>query len=479
MVIDSGVTQVGGRVLVVAPSDSGGDPDGRGDSFTRGGNASRIDPDGETSAVKGADEGPGDDGGTEGTPLDDGSSARDTDTPAGTPDGSPGESAGSDGGVRRCGPKAVADGIADRLPVDVVLRDEQTAGEYLEELGPTIDCVVVLGDDTGPLGRLDEDLSVPAVVCEHPVVETGLDPDTGAIPVSAVASRVQTVVRETRRRSDLQDRNTRLTALSRYARDITGCETVDAVLDRTVAAVTDALAFDHCVVLVSDGEYLVPRASVLPDPELGTIGVTEGVAGRTLASGEAEIVPDMQSDPDAVVDHDELHALLSVPIGARGVLQIASHARDAFDERDKEFGEILAGYTREALARLEREVSLRTERDRLHAFYRAVPVPAICVERRDGEATVVEVNAAYEEVFSGSRAGQSLSAAVPTETERGRYEAALDGEGTSRGPVVRRVGSGEETLALTIIPVAPPGGPRYAFGVYRTARVDGDADGSD
>ena len=450
MVIGSSVTQVGGRVLVVAPSDSGGDPDGRGDSFTRGGNASRIDPDGETSAVKGADEGPGDDGGTEGTPLDDGSSARDTDTPAGTPDGSPGESAGSDGGVRRCGPKAVADGIADRLPVDVVLRDEQTAGEYLEELGPTIDCVVVLGDDTGPLGRLDEDLSVPAVVCEHPVVETGLDPDTGAIPVSAVASRVQTVVRETRRRSDLQDRNTRLTALSRYARDITGCETVDAVLDRTVAAVTDALAFDHCVVLVSDGEYLVPRASVLPDPELGTIGVTEGVAGRTLASGEAEIVPDMQSDPDAVVDHDELHALLSVPIGARGVLQIASHARDAFDERD-----------------------------RLHAFYRAVPVPAICVERRDGEATVVEVNAAYEEVFSGSRAGQSLSAAVPTETERGRYEAALDGEGTSRGPVVRRVGSGEETLALTIIPVAPPGGPRYAFGVYRTARVDGDADGSD
>ena len=459
---------VGGRVLVVAPSEP---EDGSGDgSFVRGGDASGTDAGGPGSA-DGAG-GPAADG--EDSTSDREGSDR---TPRNTDEQPGGSSEGEEPHERGSDPDTIAAGIDDRLPVEVVLKDERTAGEYLDELGPTIDCVVVLGSDTGPLGCLPDDVSIPAVVCERPVVETDEAGEATTIPVAAVAERVRAVVRETRRRSDLRDQNIRLTALSRYARDIAGCETVDAVLDRTVAAVTDALAFDYCVILLPDGDRLVPQASALPDPELRHIGVTEGIAGRTLSSGEAEIVADMQSDPDAVVDHDDLHALLSVPIGARGVLQIASRARDAFDERDKEFGEILAGYTREALARLEREVSLRAERDRLHAFYMAVPVPVICVERREGETTVVEVNDAYEEVFPGSPAGQSLSTAVPTETERDRYEAALDGEGTSRGSVRRRVGSGEETLALTVIPVTPPGGSHYAFGVYRTAQID-DADGS-
>jgi len=454
------VTQdpVAGRVLVVAPSEPGsGSGDG---SFAGDGGASGADASGAES-VDGEDGADGSNRTSRGT----------DERPGGASESEKSRDRGTD-------PDTVAAGIADRLPVEVVLRDERTAGEYLDELGPTIDCVVVLGSDTGPLGCLPDDVSIPAVVCERPVVETGGAEGATTVPVAAVAERVRAVVRETRSRSDLRDQNTRLTALSRYARDITGCETVDAVLDRSVAAVTDALAFDYCVILLSDGDRLVPRASALPDPELRHIGVTEGIAGRTLSSGEAEIVADMQSDPDAVVDHDDLHALLSVPIGSRGVLQIASHTRDAFDERDKEFAEILAGYTREALARLEREVSLRAERDRLHAFYRAVPAPAICIQRREGETTVVEVNDAYEEVFSGVQAGQSLSAAVPTEAERDQYEAALDGEGTSRGSVRRRVGSGEETLALTVIPVTPPGGSHYVFGVYRTAQIDGDADGS-
>ena len=468
---------VGGRVLVVVPSGPG---DGSGDgSFVRGGDASGTDASGAESADSG-EVSPRDVGDPTGDDDDSASDAdrndratRNTDEPSDDRfDGGCPLGRGSD-------PDTVAAGIADRLPVEVVLRDERTAGEYLEELGPTIDCVVVLGSETGPLGSLSEDLSIPAVVCERPVVETDEAEGATTIPVAAVAERVRAIVRETRRRSDLRDQNTRLTALSRYARNIAGCETVDAVLDRTVAAVTDALAFDYCVILLSDGDYLVPRASALPDPELGHIGVTEGVAGRTLSSGEAEIVADMHSDPDAVIEHDDLHALLSVPIGSRGVLQIASRSCDAFDERDKEFAEILAGYTREALARLEREVSLRAERDRLYAFYRAIPVPAICVERRAGETTVVEVNSAYQEVFSDSPAGQSLSAAVPTDAERDQYEAALNGEGTSQGSVVRQVGSGEQTLALTVIPVTPPGGSRYAFGVYRTARIDDDADGSE
>jgi len=422
----------GGRVLVVAPSASGAGPDGDGSGVR--GDASGVESGGDR----------------------------------------PGAGTGADGGSD---PEAVAAGIADRLPVEVVLRDERTAAEYLAELGPTIDCVVILGSDTGPIGRLADDVSIPAVVCERPVVGGDDDPEPTTIPVAAVTERVRAVVREARRRSDLQDQNARLTALSRYTHDITGCETVDAVLDRTLEAATDALAFDYCVVMLVDGDRLVPRASTLPDPQLSSCGVTEGIAGRTLETGDAEIVADMQSDPDAVVEHEDLHAVLSVPIGSRGVLQVASRSCDAFDDRDREFAEILSGVTREALARLEREVTLRAERDRLHGFYMTLPVPVLCVERDGGEATVAEVNGAYEGAFGETPTGESVSAAVPTGTERDRYERVLDDGVVSRGPVGRRVDGDETDVGLTVIPVSPPGGAEYAFGVYRTGAVDAGEDG--
>ena len=449
---------MGGRVLVVAPSN----PDASG-SFSRGvadsgSGAAEYDP-------------PADDDGAD-APKDDADADGDDTDPDGGADHPT-----DDGPDRGSDPETVADGIAARLPVEVVLKDERTAAEYLAELGPTIDCVVVLGGDTGPLGGLADDVSIPAVVCERPVVETDAADAPATIPVATVAERVRSIVREARSRSDLQDRNTRLTALGRYARDITGCETVGAVLDRTLEAATDALAFDYCVVLLVDDDRLVPRASLLPDPELSPIDVTEGIAGRTLETGEAEIVADMQSDPNAVMEHDDLHALLSVPIGSRGVLQTASCSHDAFDDRDKEFAEILAGYTAEALARLEREVTLRTERDRLHALYTELPVPVLSVEQRNEETTVTGANDAYEAVFGRNPAGEPLPTVVSTQAEHDQYEAALDGGAVSRGTVVRSIASHGTDVALTVIPVAPPGGSGCAFGVYQPDGADADGHG--
>ena len=433
---------VGGRVLVVAPagSEHGSGPDDRDGSFVRGGDASGTDRE---------------------------ERAGETDDP---------ETADSDGPASRaCSPQEVAAGLSDRLPVEVVFRDERTAPEYLDELGPTLDGVVVLGSETGPLGSPVDDGSVSAIVCEGPIVEDSGAVSADAVTVGEVTAEVRAVVREGRARSDLRDQNARLTALNRYARDIAGCETVDAVLDRTVEAATDALAFDFCVILLVDGGQLVPRASALPEPELHPIDVTDGIAGRTLAAGASEIVEDIQSDPDAVVEHDDLHAVLSVPIGSEGVLQVASYDRDAFDERDREFAEILSGYTREALARLEREAGLRVERDRLHGFYTGLPVPALCVERRDDGIAVTSTNAAYGSAFGGSQESRLLRDAVPTDGERELYEAALRTGSVVRGPITRSVADGpDERYVLVAVPVSPPGGSDYAFGVYYDSEPDGD-----
>ena len=434
---------ISGRVLVVTPADSGigpepGNPDG---SFVRGSGASAAD--GERRAAEG-------------------------ETP---------EAADSDGGSHVCDPREVADCLSRRLPFEVVLRGERTAPEYLAELGPTLDCVVVLGVDTGPLGSPVEEGSIPAVVCEAPIVETRSDASSDAITVGTVVERVRVAVHEGRARSRLRDTNARLTTLNRYARDIAGYETVDAVLDRTVEAATDALAFDFCVVLLVDGERFVPRASGLPDPDLSPFDVTEGIAGRTLAAGESEIVSDIQSDPDAVVEHDDLRAVLSSPIGSEGVLQVASYDRDAFDDRDREFAEILSGCTREALARLERETGLRTERDCLHTFYTEHPVPALRAERQDDEVVVARTNAAYESTFGVDPGFHSLQDAVGTEPERELYEAVLRGDGTERGSITRSVAEGPDgRYTLTVTPASPPGRCDCAFGVYQAAGSGPDGD---
>ena len=169
---------VAGRVLVVAPSEPGsGSGDG---SFAGDGGASGADASGAES-VDGEDGADGSNRTSRGT----------DERPGGASESEKSRDRGTD-------PDTVAAGIADRLPVEVVLRDERTAGEYLDELGPTIDCVVVLGSDTGPLGCLPDDVSIPAVVCERPVVETGGAEGATTVPVAAVAERVRAVGTRTR-----------------------------------------------------------------------------------------------------------------------------------------------------------------------------------------------------------------------------------------------------------------------------------------
>lgn len=439
---------VGGRVLVVVPTGAGDDPQptDRGGSFVRGGDVPATDS-----------------GGRAGDPddletADSGGRVDDPDDP---------ETTDSDGSNRVCSPQEVATNLSDRLAVEVVCKGERTAAEYLDELGPTLDCVVVVGSETGPLGSTT-DGSVPAIVCEAPIVDVGADVPADAVALNEVTAEVRAVVREGLARSELRDRNARLTALNRYAKDITGCETVDAVLHRAVKAATDALAFDYCVILLVDGDRFVSRASALPNPGLDPIDLTDGIAGRTLSAGEGEIVADLQSDPDAVVEHDDLHGVLSVPIGSEGVLQIASRERDAFDERDREFAEILSGYTREALARLEREAGLRAERDGLYELYTALPLPALHIERRDGEVVVASANAIYESAFGEVPAGETLANATPTDTERESYETALCADDPMQVSITRsNAGGSEQEYTLTLVPTSPPGVTDSTYGVYR------------
>lgn len=388
------------------------------------------------------------------------------------------------GGAAERGPdpdgaaEAVIAALEQQLSTDVIVRCRETAAEYVDELGPTLDCVVILGDDRTLVRSLVEDGSIPTIVYEPPFVETVEPAASGEDAVHGLVDRVRAEVATDRRTSELRESNARLTALSRYAEDITACETVTAVVERTLEAATDALAYDYAVIyLVEDGR-LVPRATTLPEESVRSLDIEEGIAGQTLRSGEADIVSDIQSEEEARPQTEALHAGLSVPIDGRGVIQIASEATGAFDDSDREFVEILAGYTREALERIEREVTLRRERDRLHAFFDGLPAPAIYVERRGGDIRVEEVNAAYEEQFGRLETDRTLEDVAPDAAEFDQYVAALGSSGVSSGVVERPTAAGGVgTFALNVVAVSLPGDREGAYGIYVDPADDGTVPG--
>lgn len=448
----------GGRVLVVVPSGCEHlDGTGRGDA-----RASTDDGDGSDAAagrsddfVRGARQ--REMSGWETPPTENGDSDEERDESDDT----------ASGPVDDYDSAQVVERLKERLPAEVVVRCPETAIEYVDELGPTLDCVVVISENRRLINTLITECAVPTIVFEPPVIGRIDGIVHGNDPVEELLEVVEVEIQNDHIQNDLQESNARLTALSHYAEDITACETVDAVAKRTVEATIDALAFDYCVLLLVEGELLVPRASTLPEPPASPCGVTEGIAGRTLKRGVSEFVPDMQSDPDALPEHDELHAVLSVPIADRGVIQVVSEDRDAFDDQDREFVEILAGYTREALQRIEREVTLRKERDRLHAFFGDLPTPAVFVERRDGEAIVEEVNRTYAEQISETAPGTPLAEFVRDDAELDHYECAFETGTMTNGSVERERPNGEiQRFALSVVPVSPPTAHECAYGIY-------------
>jgi PAS domain-containing protein len=367
---------------------------------------------------------------------------------------------------------AVASSLTARLSGQTVVRCGPTAAEYLLELGPTVDCVVSLCGDTEAVRAVERtDSTIPLVVYGDGPDGSHVD---AVVPTAAgvdgLVEQIRAQVAHSREESHLEEVNAKLTALGRYAKEITGCETVQDVCDQTIEATLDALAFDFCVLALVEGDRIVPYGSTLPTKAQRPIGIDQGIAGRTLEAGEPQVVADMQTDPDATFKERGFRSVVSVPIGDRGTLQVVSREVGAYEERDVEFLEILAGYTNEALARLEREAALRAERDRFHTLFDGLPGPAVYVESEEpGGARVREVNAAYETLFpDGTEAvGAPASEALPTARERALVLDHLRDDGPARERVERTLrDGGTSSVSLTLVPVEHVGQAASGFLVY-------------
>ncbi|QZY00157.1 GAF domain-containing protein [Halobaculum rubrum] len=363
----------------------------------------------------------------------------------------------------------VVEAIESALSATVLHKRGAVATEFLRELGPTLDCVVVAS-------RTNCVETLAAAAGEVPLIVYG--DEVPSVPVDEVvatdggtdllARRVSECIERERERNALTEANAKLSALNTYTRELTGCETVREVSDTVVEAVTNALGHEEVVLAMLDDGTFFPYGHTLPNDYDVEADTDEGVIGRTYRTEETQVVNEYGADPDKIRDADDVASVLSTPVGDHGVLQVTTDRKGAFDQQDAEFLEIVASHAAEALARLERESELRVERDRLHYFFDGIRSPAVYVESRDGsEPVLVEVNTAYEALFGADGLGEPVSNAFPTETERELFGA--EGPDTVvHRDITRETVDGSADLVVGVVPVPLSGVETGAFGLYAT-----------
>ena len=273
----------------------------------------------------------------------------------------------------------------------------------------------------------------------------------------------------------LREHKAKVESLHEVATSLDECTTEAEICELTVEAVEDILAFDACIVALAEkDEFVVREMSFEEHPDvLNRRGPTdEGIIGRTYTEGETFIVDDVRALDDARETDDSYRALLSTPLGDRGVVQAISTEVGSFTHEDAELVELLAAHVANALDRVAFQAQLRAERDRMAALFENVPDPVVRIRHTEEGPIVRGVNGAFEEVFgfdADEICGENLDEFVvpdrADETAHTLNERAVDGE-IVETEVRRRTAEGLRDFELTAVPVDREAGNRSTFCIY-------------
>jgi two-component system OmpR family sensor kinase len=189
-------------------------------------------------------------------------------------------------------------------------------------------------------------------------------------PVFDEDGAVESVVFANRDVTERERRRTAFEALHDIATTIHREPTVEAVCERTVAAAADVLEFDTCTIVVREDDLLVPYAVSDEMDRSGSrpMRVDQGLAGKTIRTGESFVVDHVDDDDDADPAKDAFRSGMSVPIGEYGVFQAVSTEVAAFDAEDVEAAELLVSHAESRIEGIERERDLQRQNERLEEF---------------------------------------------------------------------------------------------------------------
>jgi signal transduction histidine kinase len=202
-----------------------------------------------------------------------------------------------------------------------------------------------------------------------------------------------------------RDTRLRLEELHHGTAALVGTRSRAELYEHVVDIAEHILAFDNCDLMIAeDGEFVSKAARGAFDDEATTrLPLDHGLLGETYRTGESHLIRDVQQDEQAEPAAADFRAGISVPFGDVGVLQAVSSVPNVFDRTDVRLLELLTAYATEILSRIDTEVALRDEHERLRALFDNVPDAAVEYEFLDGEPIVRAVNDVFVSVFGFDR----------------------------------------------------------------------------
>ncbi len=150
----------------------------------------------------------------------------------------------------------------------------------------------------------------------------------------------------------------RLEALYETALKMTEANNLDTVTDLCISAINDVLKFNLCTFSLVEDDYLKFKYHNMENiiSELPLTGT--GITIRAAKTGEIQLIPDIEKDPDYVPCMDYfIGSELAVPVKVdgrvRALINVESENKDAFTEEDKDHVATLAQLVSNALHRLD------------------------------------------------------------------------------------------------------------------------------
>lgn len=346
-------------------------------------------------------------------------------------------------------------------------------------------------------GRGSEEIASEAISAG---VTDYLQKGVGRDRYEMLANSVENALDRRRVERDLRDVNAKVTAIHKFASDVTTAEDATDVFSRLICAAQGILEFDRCVSVRRRGDELIPaaRSENVSEDEVRTFDLGEGVVGATVAEERTIVVdnlsvdpadpheledpnnpgretaseartaggPDSTNDPnspEAIAEPvgDNIRSAISVPIGSYGAFQAFSDGHAAFDQSDVEFAELLAAHAADALEQIETEDTLRAERDRLAALFDELPLPVVrTVSKQGAELRLDATNEAFEEVFGFSAVGRDYEAVrdkiVPDHREDVDPVPVIAADEPLQQEVERDTTDGLRDFILNVLPVERP-----------------------
>ncbi|MFN3346500.1 MAG: GAF domain-containing protein, partial [Candidatus Bipolaricaulaceae bacterium] len=204
---------------------------------------------------------------------------------------------------------------------------------------------------------------------EHPEID-GISPEDRDL-LQILAAELAVALSGARYLRQLQTLGAKLMILHEISQRLQRATTVQEVCELTVQAMAERLGFDHVNLGLGQGDVLVPVASAgVFAGKARPLKRAEGLAGKTWALGKT-FYGNVEDFPEGKPVDPRIRAVISVPIGDKGVIQVIATRPNAFTKDDVTVVEILARHVYEELRRVELEEELREQaiRDPVTGLY--------------------------------------------------------------------------------------------------------------